>query len=213
MKKPAPHTLRPACFQDLEALYDVCLRTADAGGDASHLFGDVTLLGDLYVGGYLAFSGGWADIIEDAQGMAGYRLMTLDARAYQVWFRKQWLPQLRTSRGAQLDKGQAKHLDESLLDFLWDEEESYQPPWMNTYPSELHLSILPRLQRLGLGSKILQQAEAWLRSKASQGVHVGLNPDNHRARLFFEALGYEFLELADLPTEQILYLGKSLIES
>jgi len=84
---------------------------------------------------------------------------------------------------------------------------------MDTYPSELHLSILPRLQRLGLGSKILQQAEAWLRSKASQGVHVGLNPDNHRARLFFEALGYEFLELADLPTEQILYLGKSLIES
>src|SRR5262249_39483616 len=48
---------RPA---DLPALYEVCLRTGDAGQDATALTRDPTLLGEIYVGPYLAAAPGLA---------------------------------------------------------------------------------------------------------------------------------------------------------
>ena len=39
-----------------------------------------------------------------------------------------------------------------------------------------------------------------------------MHPDNKRALSFYEKLGFEVLEHADLPWEEVLYLGKDLKE-
>ena len=43
-------TIRPARPGDGPAMYDVCLRTGAHGGDASALYRDPRLLGEVYVG-------------------------------------------------------------------------------------------------------------------------------------------------------------------
>ena len=45
--------IRAATTGDAAALYRICLLTGDAGRDASDLYRDATLLGDVYVGPYL----------------------------------------------------------------------------------------------------------------------------------------------------------------
>jgi hypothetical protein len=39
------YDLRRATLEDLNALYEVCLKTGDSGADGTHLFSDPTLLG------------------------------------------------------------------------------------------------------------------------------------------------------------------------
>jgi len=40
--------IRPVSQADLDALYEICLRTGDAGEDATHLYSDPRLLGEIY---------------------------------------------------------------------------------------------------------------------------------------------------------------------
>ena len=52
-------------------LYDICLLTGDSGVDASGLYRDPSLLGEVYVGPYLRFAPSFAWVGVDAQGVAG----------------------------------------------------------------------------------------------------------------------------------------------
>ncbi|MDR2797203.1 MAG: hypothetical protein LBB80_02570 [Treponema sp.] len=47
--------VRPACGSDLPYLYEICLKTGDAGNDASGLFYDPLLLGQYYGAPYFFY--------------------------------------------------------------------------------------------------------------------------------------------------------------
>ena len=89
---------RPYLPGDKNDLYRICLQTGDAGEDASQLFHDVEILGDLYVGPYLQYSDGLAWTIEDDQGIGGYLFGVADTKDYQCWFLQHWLPKIRKNR-------------------------------------------------------------------------------------------------------------------
>ncbi|MDN3718454.1 FAD-dependent oxidoreductase [Roseibium salinum] len=61
--------LRPASLLDLEALYAICLRTGDAGKDASGLYSDPRLMGHIYAAPYVALDGLICLVAEDAGGV------------------------------------------------------------------------------------------------------------------------------------------------
>ena len=63
-------TIRPYRPDDLPALYDICLATGDNGADASHLYADRRLIGEIFAAPYAALEPGHAFVAEDAREQA-----------------------------------------------------------------------------------------------------------------------------------------------
>ena len=64
---------------DTPALYDVCLRTADVGDDATHLHREPSLPGHVWLGPYLALEPDLAWVVDDGNGRPlGYVVGALD---------------------------------------------------------------------------------------------------------------------------------------
>ena len=78
---PAP-TLRPFEPRDRDRLYSICLETGNEGSDASSLYTNPALLGEVYVGPYLAFEPTWARVIEHGGQVTGYLLCAPDTIAF-----------------------------------------------------------------------------------------------------------------------------------
>ena len=66
--------VRPYRPSDLPALYDICLKTADNGADATHLYGDHRVVGEIFAAPYAVLEPDHALVAEDAEGIAGYIL-------------------------------------------------------------------------------------------------------------------------------------------
>ncbi len=68
------------------------------------------------------------------------------------------------------------------------------PDWLvGPYPSHLHINLLPRLQRRGLGRRLVERWLETIRSLGSPGVHLGVNAANIRAMAFYRACGFREL--------------------
>jgi ribosomal protein S18 acetylase RimI-like enzyme len=75
------------------------------------------------------------------------------------------------------------------------------------YPAHLHLNLLPRLQRRGVGLMLL---EAWLELASERGaeaVHVGVNSANTGAVRFWTRHGFRTLVTA-ADTPRTIWMGR-----
>src|SRR6476660_2634077 len=59
---------------DHAAVYDVCVRTADAGGDARGKYHSDDLMPDLFAGPYVFLEPGFAFVLDDGERAVGYVL-------------------------------------------------------------------------------------------------------------------------------------------
>src|SRR5579864_6800978 len=80
---------------DLEALYDICLKTGNSGKDASRLYGDPKIVGHVYAGPYGVLRPESALVVEDAEGVGGYILGAADTAAFERDLEASWWPKLR----------------------------------------------------------------------------------------------------------------------
>ncbi len=81
---------------DTPALYDVCLRTADGGGDATHLHDEPSLTGHVWLGPYLALEPDLAWVVDDGSGRPlGYIVGAADTLAFEESRERSWWPELR----------------------------------------------------------------------------------------------------------------------
>jgi hypothetical protein len=86
-------TYQPA---DEQTLYEICLLTGDSGEDATALYRDPRLLGEVYVGPYLRAPAALALVGSDDDGVAGYVLGVPDTIAFEEWCEHSWWPALRS---------------------------------------------------------------------------------------------------------------------
>jgi len=194
--------LRPYEPADRAALYDICLRTGDGGGDATDRYAVPTLLGEVYVGPYLAFEPGLAFVLDDGTGAGGYTLGALDTRAFEARCEREWWPPLRERypRGSRTPgSGDAEVV--SLL---------HRPPVVPdavvaSHPSHLHIDLLPPWQGGGWGRRLIERLLGALDEVGSPGVHLGVSTGNPRAVGFYRHLGFTELQM-DGDT---LFLGHS----
>jgi hypothetical protein len=70
--------IRPYRAGDLDALHDICLKTGDGGADATHLYADPRIIGEIFAAPYAALEPQHAFVAEDEEGVAGYILGTAD---------------------------------------------------------------------------------------------------------------------------------------
>src|SRR3954452_1515663 len=80
---------------DLETIYEICLLIGDNGNDATPLFRERRILGDLYAGAYGRFSPELAFVAEDEQDVCGFTLGVLDTAGFEARLEREWWPALR----------------------------------------------------------------------------------------------------------------------
>ena len=197
-KMPLIRAARPS---DLDDLYEVCLRTGAAGEDASGLYENLRLLGEIYVGPYLVMPDGIGFVAIDHFGAAGYVLAAVDTRSFEDWCEREWWPGLRARYP---DPGpEPQSPDEKLIAEIHRPERA-RPDLVSRFPAHLHIDLLPRLQGRGVGRKMMERILADLGARGVPGVHLGAEAANHRAIGFYHHLGFAVLE-AD-PLEVVMGL-------
>ncbi|HET7798994.1 MAG TPA: GNAT family N-acetyltransferase [Humibacillus xanthopallidus] len=194
--------LRPYEPRDRVALYDVCLRTGDSGADASASFAVPDLLGEVYVGPYLAFEPELALVLDDGTGAGGYTLGALDTRVFEERCEREWWPPLRERHP--LGEHPPGSADAGVVELL--HRPARAPDVVVAgHPSHLHIDLLPRWQGGGWGRQLISALLERLAAAGSPGVHLGVGVGNVRAVGFYRHLG--FTEL--LAAGDTLFLGRS----
>jgi ribosomal protein S18 acetylase RimI-like enzyme len=183
--------IRPYQPTDLERLYEICLRTGDAGRDATELVVDPRLFGEIYAAPYAVLEPEHALVVDDGSGTAvGYALAALDTRGFEARCETSWWPPLR----ARHPRGSGGNDLDELLVAILHERHLAADSVVQTHPSHLHIDLLPVAQGRGWGRRLMEALQDLLREDGSTGVHLGVSNRNQRALGFYRHLGYEELQ-------------------
>ncbi len=201
-----PFSIRSYESQDLAALYDICLKTADSGKDASHLYQDPKLIGQIYAAPYAIFDSALCFVLEDAKGVCGYVLGALDSALFYKWFKEEWLKEV-LAHYERPQEGKVHSRDETLLAQLFDFDDKKDAALFEDYPSHLHIDLLSRAQRQGYGKQLIESFVQALRKRKSKGVHLGLGANNLNAFAFYKHMGFKELSRSEHSIEMGLSLA------
>jgi len=184
-------TIRAYRPEDRAAVYDICVRTADLGGDARGKYPDDDLMGDLFAGPYLDDV---AFVLDDGGEAKGYVVGTADTEAFTKRWLTDWLPYFA-----------AKYPDpDQEMVTLGYHPERMILPELAAYPAHLHIDLLPGHQRRGFGRRLI---ETFLSSVDAPAVHLGMVTANVRARAFYDRVGFHVIPVPD--PGPLTYLGRA----
>lgn len=191
--------IEPARLHDLPGAYRVCLRTGDAGEDATTRIDDPDLLGHVYVGPYITRGVGTQLVAVDEHGVAGYLLSADDTLAFEAWAEAEWWPPLR----ARYPSVTGAPMDVELIRLIHSPERT--PADLATeFPAHLHIDLLEHARGQGLGRRLIGRLLDDLRARGIPGVHLGVDAANTNGIGFYEHLG--FREVAREPGGLIMGL-------
>jgi ribosomal protein S18 acetylase RimI-like enzyme len=190
--------LRQALAADRPALCEICLRTGDAGSDATEREDDPELMGMIYAVPYQALEPELAFVIDSGDGPAGYLFGAVDTRAFNARLTAEWYPALQqrvTDPGP--DETRWRGSD-------WARRRIHHPnltmaAGLLPYSSHGHIDLLPAARGKGIGRQCITYLQQRFRQAGSTGMHLDVHPDNEKARRFYEALGFETLSDPGLP--------------
>ncbi|MER5853079.1 GNAT family N-acetyltransferase [Streptomyces sp. NPDC002012] len=190
---------------DRAALADICVRTADNGGDSRHLYPDQELMPSIFAAPYACLEPDLAFVIDDGTGQAvGYILGTANTAQFVEAFRKKWLPSVE-KRFPALD-GPPRTPSEEMIALLHDPERMILPE-LTAHPAHLHIDLLPAWQRKGYGRALMRTFLAALRAKGVEAVHLSMLTSNTPARAFYDRLGFGEIQVPD--PGPVTYLGRT----
>jgi ribosomal protein S18 acetylase RimI-like enzyme len=191
-------TIRPYRETDHDAMYDICVRTADAGRDARGQYSTDDLMGDLFAGPYVHLDPDLAFVLADHQDgvdrAVGYVLGTADTERFVREYQAVWIPLLADRYSRPSDP--PRNPEEDLLAGHYRPEHRLLPELVD-YPAHLHIDLLPDYQGGGHGRALI---ETWLAAAAKAGapaVFLNMDPANVRARGFYDRLGFHEIPVAD----------------
>ncbi len=171
---------------DFIALYQVCLRTADSGKDASHLHRDGELVGHIYVGPYVVYEPDLSFTLTNNGAPCGYVLGARDTAAFHARCERDWYPVLRARYP--LPPAEDHSPDADLIRHIhrpWQ-----QNPDLIDYPAHLHIDLLPEAQGKGMGRKMIETLLNRLREVGAPAVHLGVSAANTNAIQFYAHVGF-----------------------
>ena len=182
--------VRPFTPADVDACYEICLRTGDHGADATALHTDPRLIGEVWVGPYLQRWPQHAFVVADEATVGGYVVGAPDTLEHERWLEQEWLPPLRVQYPR--DAFPVGTADADCVRLLHNPFQTPEP-LASTYPAHFHIDLLPSMQRRGFGRALMNAFLASLRSVGVETVHVGVSPANPGAIAFYSRLGFHDL--------------------
>ncbi|HUC14471.1 MAG TPA: GNAT family N-acetyltransferase [Acidimicrobiales bacterium] len=186
--------VRPYREGDLEAIYEICTRTGDHGGDATGKFENPRLLADIFAGPYLYLEPSLAFVLPDgADRPVGYVLGTANTAGFVSAYREKWVPQL-VSRYPVPRPGVPVR-DAELLE-AFHRPERMLHTGIDDFPAHLHIDILPSHQGQGSGRRLIETFMDAAAVAGAPGVHVTVALANARAHGFYLRVGFKPLPIA-----------------
>lgn len=176
---------------DEAALADICLRTADAGADATGVLDDDAVWAEIFVLPYVARHPESAFVVETDDGrIVGYAVAVPDTAAFETWFRDEWWPE----HGARWPKPDAERSrQDGILLYAYGRGPGAEP-YGDTYPAHLHIDLLPELQGQGWGRRLIEAVIDDLRGRGVTGLHLVSDAANTGAVAFYDRLGFARLD-------------------
>ncbi len=171
---------RPA---DRADVYNVCVRTAAAGGDATGIYSSDDLMPDVFAGPYLAFQPDLAFVVDVGDRVAGYVIAAADTRAFVERVRQEWVPTFASKYP------EPSPTDAPIVAMGVDPQRMLVPE-VDEYPAHLHIDLLPELQGQGCGRALIDTLRAELARRGIPGLHLTMDPANLPARAFYDRLGF-----------------------
>ena len=207
MVPQAVGVVRPYRPEDRDALYDICARTADNGGDSRPAIPDLQLAGSVFAEPYPALEPDLTFVVDDGERAVGYIVGTADTRAFARRFREEWLPPL-TERYPVPSAGEPQSLGELFVSLMHDPERLVLPE-LADYPAHLHIALLPSHQRSGFGRELMQAFLAALHNHGVPRAHLCMVTANTPARAFYDRLGFHVIDVPD--PGPVTYLGRETL--
>ncbi|TDC44130.1 GNAT family N-acetyltransferase [Micromonospora sp. KC213] len=189
--------------EDHDAVYDICVRTADAGGDARGKYASDDLMPDLFAGPYLHLEPELAFVLAQGERVVGYVIGTVDTPAFVRAYREQWIPRLAHRYPAPTRPPRTP--DEEMI-AQHHRPERMLLPQLADHPAHLHIDLLPEAQGAGHGRRLVETFLAAAAQAGAAALHVGMVTANVRARGFYDRLGFQEIPVPD--PGPITYLGR-----
>lgn len=202
--------LRRASPDDHPSLSTICLRTGNAGADATAREDDPDLLGLIYALPYQVLEPDLAFLVEGPAGPCGYLLGARDTQAFNERLARDWYPALRKRATDPGDDRSTWH-GSDWARYLIHHPDLAVPPELAAYPSHGHIDLLPEARGRGIGRRAMVFLQQALREAGSTGMHLEVDPRNSSALAFYAALGFARLRNRSLPRRSI-FMVKSLHE-
>jgi GNAT superfamily N-acetyltransferase len=202
--------IRPAGTGDMDEVYEICLKTGDAGLDATALYLDPDLIGHIYAGPYVLLDGSISFVAEDEDGLLGYAVGAADTRDHEGRLERDWWPVLRKRYPSPSTDRSAWSDDDKLI---WSIYNPTPDPEVVTsqFPAHIHMNLLPRARGRGLGTKLLACWSAAARSRGVSAVHAGVSADNKAGLAFWTARGFiPVMQEPEGGTARTIWCGKVL---
>jgi ribosomal protein S18 acetylase RimI-like enzyme len=180
--------IRPFQHGDEPALVDICLKTADAGADATGILDDDDLWAQIFVLPYVARHPELGFVVETDDGrVAGYIVGAPDTDAFEAWFHDEWWPQF-AERWPLPDVERSRQ--DGILIYAYGRRPGHEP-YAERYPAHLHIDLLPELQGQGWGRRLVDTLVLALQQRGVEGLHLVASSDNTGALAFYPRVGFE----------------------
>ena len=172
---------------DLDALYDICLKTGDSGADATAQHNDPQLVGHIYAAPYGVLEPDNVFVAEDDGGVAGYIVGTYDSNGFDARLEREWWPVLRRRYA---DAQGLTAADEDRLRAIMRPSRS-PADLVAAYPAHIHMNLLPRLRGRRVGSRLLDLWIDQARAAGVMGIHLGASTSNEGGIAFWTRRGFK----------------------
>lgn len=196
--------LRPYRPADRAAVYEICVRTADAGADATGQYSSDDLMPDVYAGPYLEYAPELATLVVDrsepgrgesgsesaSERVLGYIIAVADTQEYLRWYEEHWVPHFAERYAPSGEPASAASAAERSVIAAGLHAEAPPADELEAFPAHLHINLLPETQGLGLGRSLIATLLAQLREQGVPGVHLGYAARNTGAAAFYARLGF-----------------------
>ncbi|MGW6281947.1 GNAT family N-acetyltransferase [Kribbella sp. NPDC055071] len=194
--------IRPYRASDRAAVADVCVRTADNGGDARELFPDLELMPTIFAYPYVDLEPESAFVLDDDGRAVGYILGCADTPAFTRRFRTEYLPTVAYPAPTTTPSSPA----EQMIALLHNPERMVIPE-VADYPAHLHIDLLPQYQRSGHGRALMMRLLSTLQARNVDAIHLVMLTTNTPAGAFYQRLGFHPIPVPDVTV--VTYLGRS----
>ena len=186
--------IRPYRAADRDAVARICLLTAAGGGDATGVYSDDTLMPEVFALPYVEYAPELAFVVADGDRVLGYVLGVADTAAFIEWWKREWTPGF-AARHPSVEPPTADDpafTEAELIDAGLDPERMRIAELVD-YPAHLHIDLLPELQGMGFGRRLIDTLRAALAMRGVAAVHLGMDAANTGARAFYDRLGFHEL--------------------
>lgn len=193
--------IRPFRPGDEPELADVCVRTGNAGGDATGRYSSDELLPAIFVLPYVAHHPDHAWVVETDDGRAaGYIVGAPDTDAFDAWFRDEWWPQYAQRFP---EPAAVATEEDGIRADAWGRAAEPSEAAREGYPAHLHICLLPELQGLGFGRRLIETLMERYRDEGIPGVHLVASAQNAGAAAFYPRVGFT---LVPSPPGALMYV-------